>query len=88
MGYNVVFKTIAECTHVGVITWTSFQSKEYFDQWYDEKMRGWYEVVDEGVSEARAMQLCASDEATLAAFKAEIKVAEQILESILAENVQ
>lgn len=88
MDYNVVFRTIVQCTHTGVVTWTSFRSKEHFDQWYSEKMKTWYEVVEEGVSQERAIELCSSRTATLAALGAQVKEAEQILESILAKDTQ
>jgi len=61
--HNVVFQNILEGTHCGVITWTSFESKEAFDEWYNEKMKSWYQVVEEGVSEQRAIELCSSPEA-------------------------
>lgn len=64
--YNVVFRTIAKCETVGAITWTSFRDKEYFDGWYNEKMRSWYQVVEENVSEERAIELCSSPDATRA----------------------
>jgi hypothetical protein len=56
--HNVVFRTIVECSTKGAITWTSFKSKEHFDKWYDAKMRDWYEVVEEGVTQQRAVDLC------------------------------
>ena len=56
--YNVVFRTTLVCETTGALTWTSFNNKEDFDQWYDRKMREWYEVVDEGVSKERATELC------------------------------
>ncbi|MDP3934812.1 MAG: hypothetical protein Q8Q46_01155 [Candidatus Giovannonibacteria bacterium] len=61
--YNVVFVTIVECSTKGVITWTSFRDKEHFDKWYDKKTQGWYEVVDQGVSRERALELCSTQEA-------------------------
>ena len=60
--YNVVFRNI----HVApkeIITWSSFESKEHFDKWYDEKMQSWYEVVDQGVTPERAVELCSSPQA-------------------------
>ena len=64
--YNVVFRTIVKCETTGAITWTTFRSKEDFDKWNNDKMKSWYEVVAEGVSEATAIELCSSPEATRA----------------------
>jgi len=64
--YNVVFRTIAVCSSRGAITWVSFKDKKYFNEWYDEKMRGWYEVVDQGVSRECAIELCSTPEAKIA----------------------
>ena len=80
--YNVVFKTIAECTHKGVITWTSFESKEYFYKWYDEKMQSWYKVVDEGVTKERAIELCSSPEADLAVLITTVRELGELLSRI------
>ncbi|MEK7584052.1 MAG: hypothetical protein AAB490_02315 [Patescibacteria group bacterium] len=56
--YNVAFRTIAEGSgHEGVVTWTAFESKEAFDAFYDEKMRSWYQVVEEDISEERCIEL-------------------------------
>jgi len=56
--YNVAFRTILQGSgKEGVITWTAFESKEAFDAFYDEKMRSWYQVVGEGVSEERCIEL-------------------------------
>ncbi len=71
--YNVVFRTIAECSSKGAITWTSFKSKEDFDKWYNSKRRGWYEVVDQGVSQERADELCSTPEAYTAATISELR---------------
>jgi hypothetical protein len=61
--YIVVFRTIVECMTTGAITWSTFDSKAHFDKCYDEKLRSWYEIVEEGVSEERALELCSSPEA-------------------------
>ena len=53
--YNVVFRNISGSTSDGVITWTAFRDKAYFDEWNDEKMKAWYQVVEEGVSQERAI---------------------------------
>lgn len=56
--YNVVFRTIIEeGGHAGIITWTSFESKEKFDAWFTPKLRTWYEVVAEGVTSEEAVKL-------------------------------
>ena len=65
--YEVVFKNISGSRSHGCITRTSFESKEDFVRWYDEKMQGWYEVVDQGVSPERALELCTTPEANIAA---------------------
>jgi hypothetical protein len=59
----VVFRTIADCASKGAVTWSSFMNKEAFDEWYDQKMQDWYEVVDQGVTKERAIELCSSPEA-------------------------
>jgi hypothetical protein len=72
LSYNVVFKTIADCTHKGVITRTTFKDKKTFDKWYKGKMqdgsgeriKDTYEVVEEGIPDKRAKELCSSPEAT------------------------
>lgn len=80
--YNVVTRTIASGTHTGVITRTLFKSKADFDQWNDEKMKSWYEVVEEGVSEERAVELCSSKEAQLAVETASLREVEEHMKKI------
>ena len=63
--YNVVFRTIVECATKGAITWTSFQSKESFDEWNTKKMKSWYKVIKEDVTADEAVKLCSSPEAQL-----------------------
>lgn len=41
----------------GIVTWTSFSSKADFDKWYTDEIRAREEVVEEGISQNRAMQL-------------------------------
>jgi len=53
-----------------VITWTIFESKDAFDRWYNEEMKASYQVVDEGVSEERAKELCCNPENMRIAFQA------------------
>jgi len=79
--YNVVFKTIVG-THNGVITWSSFKNKKFFDEWYDGEMKIWYEVIAEGVSDDQAVSLCSTPEADRAAFIASIKELGQYLTAI------
>jgi hypothetical protein len=56
--YNVVFRNIvAESGYAGIITWTSFKDKAAFDAWFTPKLRGWYEVVAEGVTSEQAVEL-------------------------------
>lgn len=64
--YTVVFRDIFDGPSKGAITYTLFKSKEEFDKWYDDKMRTWYEVVEEGVTQERAQKLCSSPQAQLA----------------------
>lgn len=80
--YNVVFRTLAECVTKGAITWSSFQSKKDFDTWHDEKMRDWYEVVDQGVTDERAVELCSSSEATQAVFFSKVREVGELLRHI------
>lgn len=63
--YNVVFRTLIGKS-CGAITRTSFESKEAFDAWFSPKLRGWYEVVEEGVTDERGEELCTSPEANRA----------------------
>jgi len=83
--YNVVFKTIVECATKGAITWSAHKSKEYFDKWYDEKMRSWYEVVEQGVTEERAIELCSSPEAALAVLSSVGRRIDEVLSRICAD---
>ncbi|PLX27958.1 hypothetical protein C0583_01840 [Candidatus Parcubacteria bacterium] len=59
--YNVALRyTIKAGGYHGIITWTSFESKEDFDKFYTEKIRENQEVVEEGISEERCMDLTAT----------------------------
>jgi hypothetical protein len=61
MSYNVSFRyTAAAGGYQGIITWTSFASKKDFDEWYTEERRAHQEVVEEGISEERAVELTCS----------------------------
>ena len=80
--YIVVFRTIVECTSKGAITWSSFKNKEVFDKWYDEKMKSWYQVVEEGTTQERAIELCSSPEATEAALMYKVRQLGELLRQI------
>ena len=58
MGYNVAFRYTrkAGLSH-GIVTWTSFASKEDFDKWYTPELRAIEDVAEEGITEERAIQL-------------------------------
>ena len=58
MDYNVAFRyTAAARGNQGIITWTSFFSKKHFDECYTEEMRVLQEVVEEGITQERAIEL-------------------------------
>jgi len=80
--YNVVFRTIADCASKGAITWTSFNNKRHFDEWFDAKMRNWYEIVEEGVSPERAVELSSSPEAIRAVFFSRLRKLGEALRNI------
>ena len=71
--YNVVFRNISGSTSDGAITWGSHKDKAHFDAWYDEKMMTWYQVVEEGVSQERAIELCSTPEATAAVVVSKLR---------------
>jgi len=79
-GYNVVFRTILECETTGAITWTTLKSKDHFDRWYDDKMKSWYEVVAEGVTEKEAVALCQTPEALVASWVSMEKRRQKLLD--------
>ncbi len=57
--YNVAFVYTREARgYEGVITWTSFESKEDFDKWYTPEIRARERVVEEGITDERAVELC------------------------------
>ncbi len=43
--------------YAGVVTWTPFPSKADFDKWFEEIGKKEQEVVEEGITEARAIEL-------------------------------
>ncbi len=58
MSYNVAFVYTREAgAYEGVVTWTTFESKQGFDKWYTEDIRKREKVVEEGISEARCVDL-------------------------------
>ncbi|MBU4216852.1 hypothetical protein L6270_03425 [Candidatus Parcubacteria bacterium] len=59
--YNVAFAFTKEAGgYEGVITWTSFPSKKYFDQWYTDDIKSHQRVVEEGITPERAVYLANS----------------------------
>lgn len=81
--YNVVFRNIVECSTEGVLTWSTFQDKNHFDGWYVESMRSQYEVVEEGVTQDRAIELCSSPEAGLMLMASQFRKLNGILDNLL-----
>jgi hypothetical protein len=58
--YNVVFRnTKANGSSEGLITYRSFESKEAFNKQYTAKIKKLEAIVEEGVSDERAIKLCA-----------------------------
>lgn len=56
--YNVAFRyTKRAGGYHGVVTWTTFPSKEYFDKWYTDDIRETQAVVEEGISQERCIEL-------------------------------
>lgn len=59
--YNVAFAFTKEAGgYEGVITWTSFASKEDFDKWYTADIKSRQRVVEEGITSDRAQELALS----------------------------
>ena len=50
--------TAAARAHAGIVTWTSFHSKEDFDKWFSNGENREQEVVEEEITEERAIRLC------------------------------
>lgn len=48
----------------GVVNWTHFPTKEEFDRWFDDKVKALYELVEEGITQERAQELCQSSRST------------------------
>jgi len=56
--YNVAFVYTKEAKgYAGIITWTSFESKEEFDKFYTDDIKAHESVVEEGISEERCIEL-------------------------------
>jgi len=59
--YNVAFRyTEKTAGYHGIITWSSFVDKAVFDVWYTPKIKARMEVVEEGISDERAVELTRS----------------------------
>jgi hypothetical protein len=82
--FNVVFRNISGSLSNGAITWTSFESEAKFNEWYDDKMKGWYEVVEKNVTADEAVAHCSTPEAKFFAavyhMREGLRVAQNILE--------
>lgn len=50
--------TAAANGHAGIVTWTPFPSKQEFDDWFKNIGHKEQEVVEEGITEERAIELC------------------------------
>jgi hypothetical protein len=81
--YNVVSETIVECASKGAVTWSSFESKEKFDEWNDKKMKSWYKVLAEGVTQEQAIEICSSPKAKLANLLANMRAKLEIVHEVL-----
>lgn len=56
--YNVAFVgTPASGDYEGVITWSSYLSKEEFDKAYTPEMKAKQAIVEEGITDERAVEL-------------------------------
>jgi hypothetical protein len=77
VSYNVAFRTMVG-THRGVVTWTAFDSKEAFDKWISGEMLDGsgrlladvYDVVEEGVTKERAIELVSMPDSEAARYRA------------------
>ena len=67
--YIVVFKNVSGSVSNGVITWSCFTNKDQFDNWWlnSKNAKNWYKIVEEGVTEQRAIDLCSTPKAKIAA---------------------
>ena len=57
MTYIVALGQVAG-SHAGIVTWTNFPSRAYFNTWMKAGENNGEEVVEEGITEARALELC------------------------------
>lgn len=80
--YNVVTKTCGGISD-GVITWTSFESEEAFNKWYDKVMNRLYKIVAKGVSQERALELCSTTEANEVVLLSHERVFDRLLDNIV-----
>jgi len=56
--YNVAFVYTKKAEgYEGVRTWTTFESKAGFDKWYTDKVKAMQTVLEEDITEERAIQL-------------------------------
>ncbi len=78
MSYAVVFRNLTGSTK-GVLTWGSYDNREAFTESNDDEMKARYEVVEEGITEERAIQLCSPPEAPEVAIGAMLHQAADIL---------
>ncbi len=90
--YEVVFRNISQTHCRGVITWSTYESKEDFDQKNVGDAKKWYQVIEEGISVERAREICSSPEADLAVMASmtlelvgAIQEADGVIEQLLAD---
>lgn len=67
--HNVVFRDNSN----SVVTWSCFRNKKHFNKRYNKKMKRLCQVVEEGVSRERAIELCSTPEATKAAKVSQLR---------------
>lgn len=80
--YRVVFRNTSGSVSTGTITWSSFTDKQAFKEWYNQKMQAWYEVMEEDVTEERAIKLCSTPEATHAVLVSGLREIDELLSQI------
>src|SRR3989344_3266481 len=57
MSYIVALRQ-TEGSHAGIITWSAFRDRAHFNAWMKAGENNGEEVVEEGITEARALELC------------------------------
>ena len=82
--FNVVFETIGG-THNGVTTWSSFEDEDYFNKWYNNKMKSRNKVVAKGVTFEQAIKICSTPKANMAAMLAVLREAEKNIREVLRD---